>query len=159
MTNVEDIAKETIDILKYFDNDFISKIPENFMKKLQEISKASSLKVEIDASKKLEEQNVSEDCKNFISWIYYSYCADENEKKEIQEKWKINEQKYQEEISKKYNVFNESANIINNENEVNADNMANANLNNNENNLPVLAKKQNIFEKIFEFFKSKFIQK
>lgn len=80
-------------------------------------------------------------------------------KKEIQEKWKINEQKYQEEISKKYNVFNESANIINNENEVNADNMANANLNNNENNLPVLAKKQNIFEKIFEFFKSKFIQK
>lgn len=81
MTNVEDIAKETIDILKYFDNDFISKIPENFMKKLQEISKASSLKVEIDASKKLEEQNISEDCKNFISWIYYSYCADENEKK------------------------------------------------------------------------------
>ena len=64
MTNVEDIAKETIDILKYFDNDFISKIPENFMKKLQEISKASSLKVEIDASKKLEEQNISEDCKN-----------------------------------------------------------------------------------------------
>ena len=37
----------------------------------------------LDSNKKLRDQNISEECKDLISLIYYNYIADENEKKEI----------------------------------------------------------------------------
>lgn len=65
----------------------IAKISNNFLEKLKKIAKTSKINVNIDKSKKLEEQKISEDCKDLISLIYYNYVASKEEKKEILDNW------------------------------------------------------------------------
>lgn len=100
---ISDIAKETVEVLKYFDFDFLSKISTNFLKFLEELAKNSSKIVKIDKNKKLKEQNVSNECKSLITLIYYTYIANTEEKKKIEKIWNENELKYQQELRKKYN--------------------------------------------------------
>lgn len=104
MIKVDDIAKETLYILNYFDSNFVSKIPNNFLDNLKKIAATSQIIVNIDKYKKLEEQEISEDCKDLISLIYYNYVANENDKEEILKCWNKNEEKYQNELNEKYNA-------------------------------------------------------
>lgn len=113
MIKVDDIAKETLDILKYFNSDFVSKIPNKFLENLKMIAETSQIAVNIDKNKKLEEQEITEDCKDLISLIYYSYVANENDKKEILKCWNKNEQKYQNELNEEYNANDIFKNIHN----------------------------------------------
>lgn len=99
----KDICKEVFTILAYFDEELIEKIPPKIMGELMKIAADSEIDYYIDVNKNLEEQNISEESKNLISLIYYSYIADENEKTELIDIWNKNEKKYQEEINEKYN--------------------------------------------------------
>ena len=102
---ISDIAKETIELLSYFDSNFISKISTKFLEFLKDLAQSSTINVTIDKNKKLKEQNVSEECKSLISLIYYDYIAEEEEKKKIEKIWNENELIYQQKLRKKYNPY------------------------------------------------------
>jgi hypothetical protein len=53
----------------------------------------SKIEVSIDISKGLEEQDISQECKDMISLIYYKYIADNDEKKELIKIWAENDKK------------------------------------------------------------------
>ena len=96
MVEICDVALETLEVLKYFNTEFTSKISESFLNSLKELAKKSKLEVKIDANKKLINQNISEETKDIIL-IYYNYFADDKEKNEIAKIWKENDEKFQEE--------------------------------------------------------------
>lgn len=106
MTNqleINDVAKETISLLDYFDPSFTSKIPNNVINKLQEMAKNSNKTVKIDNHKKLKEQEILDETKDLIALIYYSYIANEKQKEELTEIWNENEKLYQKELREIYN--------------------------------------------------------
>ncbi len=105
-SETNNVAKETIEILKYFDSKFLSKISENFLKELTQLAKDSNLEVKIDKNKKLKEQEISDETKSLISIMYYRYFATEEEKKDIIKIWNNNEKLYQKTIKEEYNQEN-----------------------------------------------------
>lgn len=94
IVKMANVAKETIDVLSYFEASVLTKIPGNFMQSLKEMVSLSTISVNVDRTKDLEEQKISEDCKDMIALIYYSYIANDEEKEEISQKWRENEQQY-----------------------------------------------------------------
>lgn len=105
MTEICDIAKETIQVLRYFDLEFTLKISKNFLELLKKASEKSNIIVNIDPSKKLNEQNISEECKELIALLYYNYFSNETEKKEILKIWKDNEVIYENVYGKDKKIF------------------------------------------------------
>ena len=91
---MNDTAKETIEILNYCNPVFLSKIPSIVLTDLKKLAETSNKIVKIDKTKKLVEQNILEESKDFISLLYYNYIADEEEKEEILKIWKENEVAY-----------------------------------------------------------------
>lgn len=106
MIQVNDICKEVLIILSYFNDDLIKKIPTRVFKKLSELSVGSKIELYIDTEKDLDKQNISEESKDLISLIYYNFIADENEKNRLMKLWNDNENIYQEKLMEKYNVDN-----------------------------------------------------
>ena len=96
-TKYIDTAYETLYILNHCDKEFISKIPIKILNNLNEIAKNSSKKINLLPNKKLKDQNISDETKDFISGLYYTYIADKNEKKKILSIWQQNEQIFKEE--------------------------------------------------------------
>ena len=88
---INDIAKETLTVLSYFDDNLIKKIPEKFLDYLRNLASTSNYVTHIDVEKKLVNQDISEESKDLIALIYYSYIADEEERKEIIKSWNKNE--------------------------------------------------------------------
>ena len=68
-----DVCKETLSVLAYFDTNLIKKIPNHVLKKLGELAADSNTEFYINLEKNLNEQNISEKCKDLISLIYYNY--------------------------------------------------------------------------------------
>ena len=102
----KDICKEVLSILAFCDEELIKKIPTQVMRKLVEIAADSEESYYIEKNKKLCEQYITEESKDLISLIFYSYIADENEKKELLDAWNKNEDVYQEKLREKYNPDN-----------------------------------------------------
>lgn len=98
-TKYIDTAYETLYILNHCDKEFISKIPIKILNNLKEIAKDSSKKINLLPNKKLKEQNISDETKDFISGLYYTYIADKDEKKKILSIWQQNEQIFKEETT------------------------------------------------------------
>lgn len=104
--NINDISKETLTFLAFFDKEMIAKIPTYIITELCEKAADSNIEFYIDKSKSFQEQNISEKCKDLLAYIYYDYIADENEKKEILKQWNINELEYRKTQEEKYhNIF------------------------------------------------------
>lgn len=101
-----DIAKETIELLKYFDKEFTSKISKSFINLLKKLAEKSRLEIKIDLNKKINEQEISEECKDLIALIYYSCFADSDEKEVLLKIWKENDNVYQHELDEKYDISN-----------------------------------------------------
>ena len=142
---MNNVAKETIEVLKYFDLSFVSKISSNFLKHLQELAEKSDITVTIDKNLKLKDPKISSECKDLISMMYYEYIATEEEKKKIADIWKNNEILYQEKIKEKYNPDN----IFKNKEVHKIDNIPGT-------NLPAVIKKESIVHRIKAFFKKLF---
>ncbi len=99
---MEDIYKEVLTILAYFNDELIEKIPAKVFKELRELAADSKANFYIDTEKDLDKQDISEESKNLISLIYYSFIADEKEKRELLKMWNENETRYQEILREKY---------------------------------------------------------
>lgn len=138
---INDVAKETVMVLKYFEENFTSKIPSKFILLLNRLAQESNIDVYIDKGKKLNEQNISEECKDLISLMYYSYIADETEKKEIGKIWRQNEELYQNKLKEKFDYDNMFKNNL--ENKL-VDNKA----------LPTIISKPSLIQRIVKALKS-----
>lgn len=89
-------AYETLYVLKHCDNSFVSKIPNQILKNLKQMAKNCSKQITLLPNKKLKEQNISEETKDFISGLYYTYIATQQEKKDILNTWQQNDKIYEE---------------------------------------------------------------
>ena len=96
INNLGTISKEVLTILSYCDEDIINKVPNSLIKELVNYAGDSKVECFLLPEKKLEEQNISKEAKDLISLIYYSYIANQEEKREIEKIWYKNENKYQE---------------------------------------------------------------
>ena len=97
-----DLFKEVLTFLAYFDSAIIEKIPSQLLSKMRDLAADSRAEFYIDEDKDLKNQEMSEACKDIISLLYYTYVADENEKKEISKSWNKNEKEYQKFLKNKY---------------------------------------------------------
>ena len=100
--NNNDLFKEVLTFLAYFDSAIIEKIPSQILSKMRDFAADSKAEFYIDENKDLNNQKMSEDCKNIIALLYYNYVASENEKKEISKSWDENEKQYQKFLQSKY---------------------------------------------------------
>lgn len=94
MQDKKDMYKEVLVALSYFGDELIRKIPDKVFNKLKELAADSDIDVYIDTNKDLACQDISEQSKDMISLIYYICIADEKEKGEIFNLWKINDNKF-----------------------------------------------------------------
>ena len=107
LTNEEKIAyKQVLEILNNMEQENIEKVPV----KLVEFFKENCDKTyvfSLDNTVPLKEQNINKYALALLGMLYINYwCKDENEKKELLNKYSDNERKYQEELREKYNVDN-----------------------------------------------------
>ena len=148
--NYTNVFNETLEVLNHFDSEFLSKIPNEFLNAMKEFASKSTITVNIDTSKNLIEQDISEECKEMISLIFYSYIATKEEKEELTELWNVNEEAYQKGLKEKYNVdniFENSKKVIETESAENSKKEL------------VEYKEKNFFQKIIEKIKNWFIKK
>ena len=84
-------AKEVLMLLLYSKAETQSKVPKSIVDKLTDLASKSDIEVNIK-NKDFIENDISSDALDLFSIIYYSYIADENEKKDILYSWINNEQ-------------------------------------------------------------------
>ena len=141
------IACETLCILEHCDKSFVNRIPAKILNKLKSIkSNFSTTNLIIYKDKRIEEQDISEDTKNFIALLYYNYVADAEEKKDILNIWIKND-----------NINNEEVNTINlfeAKNDLNEAEKLEENL---DDNTKIVVYKENIFKKLLLKIKLFFI--
>lgn len=141
---IYDVANQTYIIINNFEKTFIEKIPQRVISVLKELSKKSDKNFEIQEGKSLMEQEINEETKDLLSYIYFNCVATEDQKKELLKIWNENEKKYNQFLKEKYSyekLFNkESDSNINNNNDEK---------NNEEKSL--VEYKQGFFEKIKDF--------
>lgn len=103
---INDISKETLTFLAFFDDEMIKKIPSNVIVKLCEEASDSIVDFFVDPNKNFEKQKISEKSKDLISLIYYLYIADKVEKKEIKNNWELNDENFERFQKEKYSPDN-----------------------------------------------------
>ena len=97
----------------------------------------------------IEKQNLQEETWNLIAMIYLKYlCEDEKEKKELEQIYDENENKYREEMKGKYNPEK----ILENRGKKNI-------VQQEEKNLPIKVQKESIIQKIIKFINKLFHKK
>lgn len=96
---------ETLDILNHMEKIYVDKLPTKFIAFLEN-NKSKSYICCLDHSKKLSEMNLKESTKDILAAIYMHYWADSKQKIYYNNFLIENENKYQEELRKKYNLDN-----------------------------------------------------
>ena len=143
------IACETLCILNHCDKSFVNRIPAKILNKLKSIeSNSSTTNIKIYKNKKIEEQDISEDTKNFIALLYYNYVANAEERKDILNIWIKND-----------NINNEEINTINlfePKKDLNEPKKLEENV---DDNTEMVVYKENIFKKLLLKIKHFFINK
>ena len=90
MKEINDVYKEVLAVLSCCNSDVIEKIPSKVFKKLTELAADSDKNYYIDSQKSLAEQDISEECKDLLSIIYYTYMSDKDEKMKLLRAWNTN---------------------------------------------------------------------
>lgn len=109
MKNIQEMSKtavEVLTVLEYVDYELREEIPISIYNYLKELAYKSNYNFEFDENKSLREQNISEQSKDFLSLIYYSYIAENSEKQQLEDIWKENEDIYRNTIDKNLNFKN-----------------------------------------------------
>lgn len=88
-----DLAKELITVLFNCENEFTDKIPSDFLLMLNDLSADSHRNYYIDNNLPLDKQNITEECKDMLSLLYYCFSINVKDKDEILNIWIKNEYK------------------------------------------------------------------
>lgn len=104
--NNNKVNAEVLSVLLALGDKYINKLPSTVMQYLIQNSD-KNLMPNIDANKRIEEQNISKDARAFLTMLKLKYwCKSEDEKKELLSLLGTNEKKQQEEMNVKYNPNN-----------------------------------------------------
>lgn len=125
-------------ILSFLSEDVKEKIPEIIWKKIYE-KIDTHIDTKINEVSDIKEENILPETRKYLSYIFLNYLATKEEKEEYIEILKNNEEQYQGFLKKKYNtenMFRKKENLIEE-----------------ENYLPIIHKKNNIFRLIFDKIK------
>lgn len=129
-------------ILKNSEDTIIEKIPKKFIMFIENnYDKEYSCSIKSDIP--INNQNVLDETKYLMALVYRSYLCDENERQEYDKILRKNEDNYQKELHKKYDI-----NIFENRRQ---EVKIRENI-----NLPVVAKKENLFKRIIKRIKNMF---
>jgi len=85
--SLDDAFKEVYTVLTFSDKDITSKIPDEVLRSIVEHASNSSIEPRIDMEKDLLDQDISEEGKDLLSIIYYSFVCNEEEKKNLFKIW------------------------------------------------------------------------
>ena len=140
---------EILEILKYMDKIYVDKIPKKLIEFFEE-NKANNYKFKYDSAVELGKQNLNDNTLALLAMLNLNYwCESEEHKKELIARYNDNEQKYQEELHKKYNPDNIFKNNKRQE-------YAKENSKLNHINALAEIKKETLFDKTITFFKKLF---
>ena len=78
-----DVAKELLMVLSYCESVFLERIPKDVMVKLRDLAADSNKEFYIREDKSLREQDLSSECIDLLSELYFMYVLDSNAKKEL----------------------------------------------------------------------------
>lgn len=124
---------EVFEILNLLGNEYIKKIPIELYNHIENNRDKKSV-IEYDVDKDIVEQNISEDARNMIAYLYLQYWCTQEEKQELMKQYQQNDNLYEEKMREKYNVdifFNKKRENI-------------------KSNMELVEYKENIFKKIFK---------
>ncbi len=105
MTDIEykNTLYEVDEIFNILHSTLMEKIPEKLKKYIKE-NKAKDYKFQLDYSKKLEDQELLETTEMYLTFLYIKYWSDNSKREKLLGVMKENENKYREELNKKYNL-------------------------------------------------------
>lgn len=106
MLEDEKVYSEVLGVLLALGDSYYSKVPENILTFLKDNCDHGYLP-EYDRDKRIEELDISEEARMFLTMLKIKYwCKDEEEKNEVRKLLKLNQDKYNTELRKKYNPDN-----------------------------------------------------
>lgn len=100
-----DSATQLNRILSFLPEDRKQKIPPNIWKEINQKTD-DSLNTKINEITDIKEENMLQETRKYLSFIFLNYLATKEEKEEYVKIIKNNETQYQKFLSKKYNVDN-----------------------------------------------------
>lgn len=141
---------EILEVLKFIPKEYFSKIPKQILE-VFEREKLENYTVNINKQKPIDKNSLQKETLAIIAMLNLQYwCPDEELKKKLYEQYSKNEQKYQQELSKKYdinNVFEKRKTVI----------TPLANQNNSTENLSLIKQKPSFFKTLINKIKNFFI--
>ena len=78
-----DVAKELLMVLSYCESVFLERIPKDVMVKFRDLAAESNKEFYIKDDKSLRVQDLSSECFDLLSELYFMYVLDSNSKKEL----------------------------------------------------------------------------
>lgn len=134
---------ETLHYLKGISQDDINKIPDNFITFLKN-NASQNYECKFDYTRPLKELNLKNETRGLIAMICLNYwCETEEQKNSFIEHLNKNEKKYQEELREEYNIDD----IFKKKEFIPKVEKTTENID--KNKLPVQAKRENIFKRVF----------
>lgn len=134
---------ETLHYLKGISQDDINKIPDKFITFLKN-NASQNYECKFDYTRPLKELNLKNETRGLISMICLNYwCETEEQKNSFIEHLNKNEKKYQEELREEYNIDD----IFKKKEFIQKVEKTTENID--KNKLPVQAKRENIFKRVF----------
>lgn len=112
--NVEtkDIYSEVYQVLNLLGNEYANKLPKSLLNMLEEKRNINYVPKYTDAQP-LNKQNIQKETLSIIALLHLNYwCENEEEKKQLKQMFKSNEDRYQCELREKYNPDNMFKNNI-----------------------------------------------
>ena len=104
--DTQEMYSEVYSILNLLGNNYIAKLPKSLFKMIEE-EKSSTYNPQYSEDKSLNEQNIKRESLSMIALFHLNYWCNSNEEKEqLKQLFKNNEEKHQAEIRKKYNPDN-----------------------------------------------------
>ena len=139
---------EVTEIINLLDEDDRKKIPLN-LRKYFEKERDKKYNKTIDLSVSMKEQGLKRETIAIIAMLNLNYiCNDKSEREKLQKKYGENEKKYQDELSKKYNIKYIFKNIIEEKNDEDLENL--------QEEKALIVKKEKFLSKVIRFFKKIF---
>lgn len=106
--NVEtkDIYSEVYQVLNLLGNEYVNKLPKSLLNMLEEKRNINYVPKYTD-DQPLNKQNIQKETLSIIALLHLNYwCENEEEKKQLRQMFKSNEDRYQHELREKYNPDN-----------------------------------------------------
>lgn len=137
------IYSEVYQVVKVLGNEYINRLPKSLYNMLEE-KRDIAYNPQYNLETTLNKQNINKESLNILALIHYNYwCKDENEKMELQNILKNNEEMHEKELRRKYNPED----LLKKNNYTNLDVV---------NNTEIVEYKESIFRKIINKIKDIF---